>query len=353
MSKRIAVLVLLTALVAPVAAPASHSAAPSPPAAPSASPISGLTVDEEIGAVIMVGFSGPLTPAVLADWTRHQYGGLLVVNLNHNGSSALELSPLIQQLRAVVRHRLVAATDQEGGGVCIDVTAVPCKPMPVGRSDTTTMASALKSIGFDLDLGPVSDVCSGSSSVMWGRCYGTAPAAVAPAVGAVVDGIHAAHMLSAAKHFPGHGDTSVSSETSLPRIDEPLATIRSRDLPPFAAAVAHATDFVLLGHLFYPAIDPHRSADLSPATVKLLREELGFKGAILSDDMEMGAITSSTPAPEAAVEFLVAGGDMVMIAHDLSVADATYDAIKAAVESGRLPRARLDEAVAALTDLPS
>ena len=186
--------------------------------------------------MIMVGFSGPLTPAVLADWTRHQYGGLLVVNLNHNGSSALELSPLIQQLRAVVRHRLVAATDQEGGGVCIDVTAVPCKPMPVGRSDTTTMAAALKSIGFDLDLGPVSDVCSGS---------------------------------------------------------------------------------------------------------------------ILSDDMEMGAITSSTPAPEAAVEFLVAGGDMVMIAHDLSVADATYDAIKAAVESGRLPRARLDEAVAALTDLPS
>ncbi len=167
----------------------------------------------------------------------------------------------------------------------------------------------------------------------------------------MVDGVHAAGMLSAAKHFPGHGDTTVSSETRLPRIDESLATIHSRDLPPFAAAIAHGTDFVLLGHLFYPALDAHRSADLSPGTVSLLRQDLGFEGAILSDDMEMGAITSSTPAPEAAVEYLIAGGDMVMIAHHIDVADATFDAIKAAIESGRLPRARLDEAVAALTAL--
>src|SRR5207247_9014059 len=106
------------------------------------------------------------------------------------------------------------------------------------------------------------------------------------------------------------------------------------------------------GHLFYPALDPHRSADLSPATFDLLRTELGFKGAILSDDMEMGAITASTPTPEAAVEFLVAGGDMVMVAHHLSVPDATYEPIKTAVASGRLPRSRLDDAVKTLQALP-
>src|SRR5207237_9603903 len=94
------------------------------------------------------------------------------------------------------------------------------------------------------------------------------------------------------------------------------------------------TDFVLLGHLFYPALDPQRSADLSPATISLLRSDLAFKGAILSDDMEMGAITTSTPAPEAAVQFLIAGGDMVMVAHHLPVADATYDANNGAVASG-------------------
>src|SRR5204862_3313181 len=142
---------------------------------------------------------------------------------------------------------------------------------------TTMMAPALKPLGFDLALAPVSDVCSGPTSIMWGRCYGTTPATVASSVGGVVDGIHAAGMLSAAKHFPGHGDTTVSSETRLPRIDESVATIRTRDLPPFQSAIAHGTDFVLLGHLFYPALDPHRSADLSPATFNLLRADTGFK----------------------------------------------------------------------------
>ena len=303
--------------------------------------------------MMMVGFRGPLTDAVVADWRQRQFGGLLIVNLNHNASSDPELASVISSLRGVTHRRLIAATDQEGGGVCLAAASVPCAPMPVGQQATTKMATALRGLGFDLDLGPVSDVCSGASSIMWGRCYGTQPGPVAQSVGPVVDGIHGAHMLAAAKHFPGHGDTSVSSETQLPRIDESLATIRARNLPPFAATIARGTDFVLLGHLFYPALDAHRSADLSPATIALLRKDLGFRGAILSDDMQMGAITNSTPTPEAAVEFLIAGGDMVMVAHDVSVADATYDAIKSAVESGRLPRARLDEAVAALTALPA
>ncbi|HET7421546.1 MAG TPA: glycoside hydrolase family 3 N-terminal domain-containing protein [Candidatus Dormibacteraeota bacterium] len=328
---------------------ACGTAAP-PTARPSPSP-AGMTLDEEVGAVMMVGFRGAATGAVLHDWTDHQYGGLLIVNLNQNASTAPDMSSVITAIRGVSRHRLIAATDQEGGDVCLAVGTVPCVPMPVGEADTVTMATQLRALGFDVDLGPVSDVCSGPASIMWGRCYGTDAAAVAEAVGPVVDGIHSAHMLAAAKHFPGHGDTSVSSETQLPRIDESLATLRSRNLPPFQAAIAAGADFVLMGHLFYPVIDPQRSADLSPNTFSILRGELGFKGAVISDDMQMGAITSRTPAPEAAVDFLLAGGDMVMIAHDLAVADATFDAIKAAVTSGRLPRSRLDAAVSDLQKL--
>ena len=337
------------------AVPASPGTSPGP--SPSASPLEqlgpgGLTLDEEVGAVIMAGFQGPLTAAVLDDWGRHQYGGLLVVNLNHNAADAAAMRDLLARVRSEDRHRLIAATDQEGGGICIALSTVPCDPMPVGRDSSSRMAAAIHGLGFDLDLGPVSDVCSGAGSIMWGRCYGTDPASVAAAVGPVVDGIHAGGMLAAAKHFPGHGATGVSSETRLPRIDESLATLRARDWPPFAAAISHGADLVLLGHLYYPALDGARSADLSPATMGYLRGELAFRGAIISDDMEMGAITASTPAPEAAVEYLVAGGDMVMIAHDLPVAAATYDAIRSSVISGRLPRARLDEAVAALQALP-
>jgi beta-N-acetylhexosaminidase len=361
MLRRTALVLLIGLLAACSTAPAAQ--APTPLPTPQSTPSSetpptaqpgpgGLTLDEEVGAVMMVGFEGPVDPSVLADWSRRQFGGLLVVNLNHNAATPASMAALISAVRGASRHRLIAATDQEGGQVCLAISTVPCAPMPVGQAETTEMASALHALGFDLDLGPVSDVCSGPSSIMWGRCYGTQPAAVASAVGSVVDGIHAAGMLSAAKHFPGHGDTSVSSETQLPRIDDSLATIEARNLPPFQADIAHGTDFVLLGHLYYPALDAHRSADLSPATVGLLRLDLGFHGAIISDDMEMGAITASTPTPEAAVEFLLAGGDMVMIAHDLSVADATFDAIKNAVVSGRLSRSRLDNAVATLQSLP-
>ena len=301
---------------------------------------------------MMVGFRGTLNDAVLADWSQRQFGGLLSINSNRNATTQASMNALIAAIRGASRHRLIAATDQEGGQVCLAVASVPCVPMPVGQAATTRMAAALRSLGFDLDLGPVSDVCSGPSSIMWGRCYGTNPGSVAQAVGAVVDGIHAAGMLAAAKHFPGHGDTSVSSETQLPRINESLATMKARDLPPFEADISHGVDFIMCGHLYYPALDPVRSADLSPATMHMLRADLGFQGAIISDDLEMGAITASTPTPEAAVEFLIAGGDMVMVAHDLAVADATYDAIRNAVLTGRLPRARLDEAVASLEALP-
>jgi len=356
--RRIALLLAVAAISVSCAGSSSSSTVAVPTPVPPASPTQqlgpgGLTLDEEIGEVMMVGFQGPLTDVVLSDWRQRQFGGLLVVNLNHNASSPDAMRSLIASIRSTSRHRLIAATDQEGGFVCIAISSVPCASMPVGQADTTRMATALRSLGFDLDLGPVSDVCSGSSSIMWGRCYGTNSTSVASAIGRVVDGIHAAGMLSAAKHFPGHGDTSVSSETQLPRIDESIDTLLSREWPPFEAAIAHQTDFVLIGHLFYPSIDPHRSADLSPNTYSFLRADLKFHGAILSDDMEMGAITASTPTPEAAVEFLIAGGDMVMVAHHLAVADATYDAIKAAVISGRLPRSRLDEAVATVEALPA
>src|ERR1700730_2118594 len=353
-------LLLMTVLLVSCGGQASvATTSPTPQRSPAVSPSpaeqpgpGGLTLDEEVGAVIMVGFQGILTDAVLSDWTRHQFGGLLIVNANRNASSPASLRALIARVRGVGRHRLVAATDQEGGQVCLAANTVPCVPMPVGRADTTRMASALKTLGFDLDLGPVSDVCDSSRSIMWGRCYGTNPASVAAAVGPVIDGIHAAHMLSAAKHFPGHGATSVASEPRRPRINESLATLQARDWPPFKTAASHGVDFVLLGHLYFPVLDATHSADLSPVTIEKLRSDVGFTGSIISDDMEMGAITATKPAPEAAVEVLVNGGDMVMIAHHISVADATFDAIKAAVASGRLPRSRLDEAVSVLQAVP-
>jgi len=311
-----------------------------------------MTLDEEIGAVMMVGFTGPLTEAVVSDWAAHQFGGLVALNLNHNAATAGEMREVIRRLRAASRHRLLAATDQEGGEICIAIATVPCAPMPADRAAVTRMAAGLRDLGFDLDLGPVADVCTGPSSYMWGRCYGTDPDTVGAAVTAAVGGIHAAGLLAAAKHFPGHGSATGNSHLLLPRVDADLATLQARDWPPFRAAAAAGVDFVMIGHLDMTALDPGHPSSISPSSIRYLRDDVGYRGTIISDDLQMEGVTAQVTTPEAGVLFLRNGGDMLMVAHDLGVADATFDAIKAAVLAGRLPRSRLDEAVTRLAALP-
>ena len=324
---------------------------PAATATPAALGPGGLTLDEEIGAVMMVGFTGPLTDAVVSDWTVHQYGALVTVNLNHNAMTPAEMEELIGRLRAASRHRFLAATDQEGGEICLAISTVPCAPMPTDESAVRRMAFGLKDLGFDVDLAPVADVCSGPSSFMWGRCYGTDPAAVSDAVRLAVTGVHAAGLLAAAKHFPGHGSATGNSHLLLPKVDESLATLQARDWPPFKAAAAAGVDFVMIGHLDVTALDPGHPSSISAASVEHLRSDVGYQGAILSDDLQMEGVTTQVTTPEAAIRFLVNGGDMLMVAHDLAVADVTFDAIRAAVLTGRLPRGRLDEAVNRLAAL--
>jgi len=122
--RRIALVLMLVALT--VSCASSAAEAPSPSASPAQQLGPGrLTLDEEIGAVMMVGFVGPLTDAVLSEWRQRQFGGLLIVNLNHNASSSDAMRSLIGSIRSTSRHRLIAATDQEGGFVCIALNSVP------------------------------------------------------------------------------------------------------------------------------------------------------------------------------------------------------------------------------------
>ena len=310
-----------------------------------------MALDDEIGAVIMAAFKGPLSEGIARDWASHRYGGLLIVNLNRNGTDPDGIRATISRLREASGGRLLAATDEEGNGICTDVGGIPCEsnsPANIGH-----MSAAIKSVGFDVNLAPVADVVGVPGSIMAGRSYGADPAFDAQQVAAAVDAIHGAGLLAATKHFPGHGATTVSSEDRLPVITESLQTLRDRDWTPFRAAIEHRVDFVMVGHLDVTALDPGVPSSLSRPVMDALRGELGYRGAVISDDIQMGAVTNSMPAPEAAVRFLVNGGDLVMVAHDLSVADQVFEAIKTAVLSGRLPRARLDEAVSRLSALRS
>ncbi len=228
-----------------------------------------MTLSQEIGAVMMVGFSGPLTPAILADWRLRQYGGLIILPENRNATSASGFRQLIQEIRAAAGHTLLAATSQPDS------------------------SSGLRSLGFDVNLAPVAE---------------------ARDVAGAIAAIHAAGMYAVIGAFPG-------------------------DARAFRAAIGAQVEFVMVRH----ATDPQAAA------IQTLRQEFGFHGVAISDDLLGEA--SATPPPLAAVRFLAAGGDMVMITHDLIVADATENALHAAVLDGTYPRAQLDASVQKLLNL--
>jgi beta-N-acetylhexosaminidase len=254
-----------------------------------------MTLPQEIGSVMMVGFKGPLTPAVLDDWRRHQFGGLIVVPINQNARDAAAIRRLIQSVRGVMLHPLMAATDEEGGAV---------------QSEQAAMSRGLKALGFEINFVSVAD----AQDVM-----------------AAIAGIHAAGMYAVAKHFPGHGTAN--------------------DFVPFQAAIAAHVEFVMIGHLSVPSIDGSAPASMSATVLHMLRTELNYPGVIISDDLQMEALSPQYPPPLAAVRFLKNGGDMVIVSHDIAVADATYEAIHAAVLNGSYPRAQLDASVQKLLSL--
>jgi beta-N-acetylhexosaminidase len=299
-----------------------------------------MTLRQEIGAVMMVGFQGPLTPAILADWRQRQFGGLIVVAINQNAHDPAAIRQLIQSVRGVMAHPVLAATDQEGGSVCFQETRVPCLagarqvasqgPGAI-QSQMASMSQGLKALGFDINFAPVADVGDGAQPVMSERSYGTDPQIVAQDVTAAIAGVHAAGMYATATQFPGHGT--------------------ARDFIPFRAAVAAHADFVMVGHLNVPTLDALAPASMSAHVLQMLRSELGYAGVIISDDLQMATLTPDFAPSVAAVRFLSNGGDMVIVSHDLAVADATYDAIHGAVLSGIYPRTQLDASVQRLLGL--
>jgi beta-N-acetylhexosaminidase len=361
-------------------APAASATSASPTAHPSPSPSllasgsgatadprqdavlgpAGMTLRQEIGAVMMVGFQGPLSPAVLDDWRQRQFGGLIVMPIDHNGADPASIRQLIGAVRGVMAHPLLAATTVEGGSVCLLEAHGPCGPgapemgargAAAVQSGLSSMSQPLKALGFDINLAPVADVWDGVHPFIRDRSYGRNPQTVAGDVSAAIAGIHAAGMYAAARDFPGQGAADEDSQSRLPVVSESVATLRSRDWVPFQAAVAAHVEFVMVGHLRVPALDNSAPSSMSAAVLSALRSDLGFNGVAISDDLQMAALGPDYPPPVAAVRFLTNGGDMVMVSHDITAADATYDAIHNAVLTGAYSRAQLDASVQKLLNL--
>ena len=208
-----------------------------------------------------------------------------------------------------------------------------------------------------LDMAPAVDVNSSDDNPTIGtRSFGTDPTLVAAHAAAAVSGLQLAGVSACAKHFPGHGATEEDSHFDLPVVDATMELLWRRELPPFQAAIAAGVRSIMTAHIRVPVLTGDLPATFSPeALITLLRKDLGFGGAIVSDALEMQGASGTIGVPEAAVRALVAGNDLLCFGGELVKAsetvaedliEATATAIVEAVRAGRLTEDRLAEAAA-------
>jgi len=255
------------------------------------------------------------------------------------------------------------SVDQEGGRVArLKDPFTKWPPMAtLGRAGTQSealaerfakaLADELLAVGITLDYAPVLDIHTNPKNPVIGdRALAERAEDVARLGRVIIRGLQAAGLAACGKHFPGHGDTSTDSHVELPLVEHAPDRLRAIEFEPFRAAIAERVAFIMTAHVLVPSFDAARPASLSPAIVQqLLRDELRFEGVILSDDLEMKAVSAHYQVPEAAVEAIRAGCDGVLVCSgDIDLQGRTLEALVRAVESGTIPAARHDAAFARL-----
>jgi beta-N-acetylhexosaminidase len=269
-----------------------------------------------------------------------------------------QVAGVCRQLRAA-RADVVIAIDEEGGDVTrLDAERGSDTPSPAsfGFVDDTSLTadayadlgSRIHGLGIDITLAPCADINSNALNPIIGvRSFGSTADVVARQVVAAIEGFHRGGVSVAAKHFPGHGDTTADSHHELPLVEHPPERLREVEWVPFKAAADAGVAAIMTAHVFVPALDEVRPATLSRRIVTdLLRRELPFDGVIFSDDLEMKAIASAYDVPAAAVMAIEAGCDGALICsgdHDTQA--AALEALVHAVEEERLPLSRVEDAL--------
>ncbi len=331
-----------------------------------------MPLHEKIGQMLLFGWK---TDAQ-ADALVTEFAGGGVILMGRNIEPPAETSAQIARLQTLAHQRglppLFVAVDQEGGRVQrLGPPRYPKRPSQretgaasdpdAARSAAREIGMELASLGFNWDFAPVLDVDSNPQNPVIGdRAYSSDPQTVAALGVAAVAGFQDdARILACGKHFPGHGDTDTDSHFALPTLRRSRAALDATELVPFRAAIQSGIAAIMTAHILFPALDPALPATLSPTILTgLLREELGFSGLIITDDLEMKGVADGWGAPEAAVLAVEAGADILLCCHEWETQRAIYAALLAAVQTGRLTESRLDQscariAAAKATWLPS
>jgi beta-N-acetylhexosaminidase len=293
--------------------------------------------------------------------TVHVDGELLQKDL------PLEVAAVTNQLQRDSKLPLLFSADFERG-LASRLNSVPVFPdaMAFGAAGKTEYAERFgaiagvesRAIGIHWDLSPVADVNSNPSNpIINTRSFGESPDEVASLVAAFIQGAHANGMLTAAKHFPGHGDTGTDSHLGVARVEGDLSRLRSVELPPFQKAIDVGVDSILIAHVAVPALepDPNKVATISRKVVTdLLKDQLKFKGVVITDALEMRGMTSiypsgsGSPTARAAADAVKAGNDVILWPTDL---DGAFNGIVDAVKRGEVPESQINESVQKILEM--
>ncbi|MDU0202814.1 beta-N-acetylhexosaminidase [Paenibacillus sp. MAH-36] len=342
--------------------------------------IQDMTLREKIGQMLLCGFEGTeATEQLKALIAEHHIGG--VIYFARNVEQTGQVAELSEQLQQIAEQSdtlpLWVSIDQEGGMVARITEGValmpgqmalaagaigPVEGARVGVKDAGDAAyeaafisgKELRALGINLNFAPVLDVNNNPDNPVIGvRSFGESAELVAEFGRRSVQGFQDANVVATAKHFPGHGDTSVDSHLDLPTIKHDQERIRSLELVPFIQAIDGGVDAIMSSHIYFPAFESEKlPATLSKSVLTgLLREELGYEGVVMTDCMEMNAIAEHYGTVAASVMAIEAGADLVLISHRLDRQIGAIDAIEQAVKEGRLSETRIDASVERLLAL--
>ena len=319
-------------------------------------------VERWAAGCLLASFPGHEAPDWMGRWLERGLGGIVL--FADNVRDPEQVAELSGALRGG-RPDLVVAIDEEGGDVTrLEAAAGSSYPgnLALGSVDDVelthavagSIAGELRAAGVTLNLAPVADVNSNPRNPVIGvRAFGSRPELVARHVAAFVTGTQERGVAACAKHFPGHGDTAVDSHLDLPTVDDDRDELVAGPLVPFRAAVEAGVAAIMTAHILVPALDSVPATLSEPVVNGLLRRELGFDGAIVSDALEMKAISARFGIDEGAVRAVAAGVDALCIGHDVDdgLVERVHGALVGAVGSGRLRPERLEEAAAAVARL--
>jgi len=320
----------------------------------------------------MVGFAGTEFTSEVRELVEDLNPGGVIL-FARNIESPLQIARLNHELQrhALSRHSqgLFVGVDQEGGRVrrlpepfavfppALRMASSP-EPEAAVRQFALTTARELRLTGFNVDFVPVMDVLAMlervEASVIGDRSFGSDPFKVSHLGGIVIDTMRSCGVIPCVKHFPGHGGTLVDSHLDLPVDERPLELLEECDLIPFRSAVDQQVEMVMTAHVMFPAMDPNLPVTLSePILQGLLRGKMAYQGVVVTDDLDMGAVTGNFSSDECALRAFAGGVDLLLVCHSPGKAFSARSATYEAVQNNVIPQSRVEESLARIRLLKS